>query len=170
MLRDIFTLGLSELGDWCGLNAQIYYATKLIQSCQNDLQTCNTALSAANDGLNNVKVEIAQYATLRSMLEGYLPLLRAVAAEADGPHLRSTTMANRSLDVAGFLGTLSAKAETVQPGFTAQEFAEHVLDVQKALDVNQPQGLIWDQPTQLQGVLQVISSSPVPAADVGNLV
>jgi hypothetical protein len=83
ILRDIFTFGLGELGDWGGLNAQIDYANKLIQSCQNDLNTCQAALREAEQAISKIDSEIAQYSQLQTSLNAYLPRLRELKQQAD---------------------------------------------------------------------------------------
>jgi hypothetical protein len=142
------------------------YAKKLIQSCQNDLETCKAALGAAEEGLSAVKSEIEQYANLRGTLGLYLPLLQEVRLAADGLRHKNEEMSNKSLDVSGFLSNLSAKAQAAQLGFTAQDFARRVLDIQQVIEGRQLKGIMWDEPARLEGTLQSIASSSVPLKDV----
>jgi chromosome segregation ATPase len=169
ILRDIFTFGLGELGDWGGLNAQIDYANKLIQSCQNDLNTCQAALREAEQAISKIDSEIAQYSQLQTSLNAYLPRPRELKQQADDLRQRNQETCNKSLDIAGFLSVLAAKGEALQLGLTAQDFAQRVLAVQTALNGKRPQGLMWDQPGQLQSTLEMIASSSVPAVDLGDL-
>jgi hypothetical protein len=169
IVRDIFTLGLGELGDWGGINAQIDYANKLIQSCQNDLQTCQNALREAEQAIENIEAEITQYGQLQTSLNAYLPRLRELKQQADDLRQRNQETCNKSLDVAGFLSILVAKGEALQLGLTAEDFAQRVLAIQKVLNGKRPQGLMWDRPGQLQSTLEMIASSSVPALDLGDL-
>jgi hypothetical protein len=141
------------------------YAKKLIQSCQNDLETSMAALGAAEEGLSAVKSEIEQYANLRGTLGSYLPLLQEVRLAADNLRHKNEEMSNKSMDVAGFLSDLSAKAQAAQLGFTAQEFARRVLDIQQVIEGRQLKGIMWREPSQLEGTLQSIASSSVPALE-----
>jgi hypothetical protein len=92
-----------------------------------------------------------------------------VEIQADGLQQLNQETSDKSLDVANFLSVLSAKGEALQLGFSAQDFAQHVLDVVNVLKGKRPQGLLWDQLAQLQGTLEMIVASPVPALDLGNL-
>jgi chromosome segregation ATPase len=138
ILRDIFTFGIGELGDWGGVNAQIDYANKLIQSCQNDLNTCQAALPEdlntcqaalreAKQAISKIDSEIAQYSQLQTSLNAYLPRLCELKKQADDLRQRNQETSNKSLDVSGFLSILAAKGEALHLGLTAQDFAQRVV-------------------------------------------
>jgi chromosome segregation ATPase len=169
ILRDIFTFGLGELGDWGGLNAAIDYANKLITSCEQNLRACQAALQQAQDGLQRIQSELSNYQSLHNRLNGYTPRLLDQERLANQLRDRLNTLQNNALDVARYLSVLVAKSATLQLGLSAQELAQKVLTLQQSADVKRPQGLLWDRPAELQKTLEAIATSPVPAIDVGDL-
>jgi hypothetical protein len=159
-------LPLGSFVDW---DAQVQDMTKIIDSMQVDIDASKTSLLESHKALKYIETEIAHYDNISSSLAPYIPRLRSIKLGADTLRQTNLETSNKSLAIAGFLSQLAAKADTVKLGFTAQEFAQRVLDVQKVIDGRRPKGLMWDQPVRLESTLQMIASSSVPAADVDDL-
>jgi hypothetical protein len=126
-------------------------------------------LRIAKSGLATITAELQQYASLRGTLNSYLPLLRNVRLAADELRHQNQETSNKSLVVAGFLSELSSKAQATQLGFTADDFARRVLDIQQAIQGHRPRGIMWDEPSLLEDTLQMIASSSVPLDDGDDL-
>jgi len=169
IVRDIFTFGLGEVGDWGGINAAIDYANKLIESCEQNLRACQAALQQAQSDLQRIQNEISSYQSLQERLNGYTPRILDQEKLANALRERLNTVQNNALDVARYLSVLAAQSTTIQLGLSAQELAQKVLALQLSMDVKRPQGLLWDKPADLEKTLEAISTSPVPAIDVGDL-
>jgi hypothetical protein len=145
------------------VNDDVKDMTKLIDSMQVNIDASKTSLLESQKTLKYIETEMAYYDDISSSLTAYVPRLRTIKLDADTLRQTNQETCNNSLDIAGFLSRLSAKADMVKLGFTAQEFAQRVLDVQKVIDGRRPEGLMWDQPAQLESTLQMIAlgSGPV---------
>jgi hypothetical protein len=151
-------------------HGQVLDMANILDSMQPGMDASNKSLLESQRALKYIETEIAHYESIASSLASYIPGIRAVKLDADTLRQTSDEKSMMSLDVAGFLSQLSAKADTVQLGLKAQELAERVLDIQKVIDGRRPKGLVmWDQPAPLESTLQMIASSSVPAPDVGDL-
>jgi chromosome segregation ATPase len=169
IVRDVFTFGFGELGDWGGINAAIDQANMLIASCEENARACHNGLQQAQGDLQRIQNELSNYQSLRDRLDGYQP--RALEQERLANALRNqlNTVQNNALDVSRYLSVLAAKSSTVQLELPAQELAGKVLALQQSMDVARPQGLLWDRPHELQRTLEAIASSPVLAIDAGDM-
>jgi hypothetical protein len=136
--------------------------TKHIDSMQADMNDSKTFLLESQKALKYIETEMAHYDSIASSLTAYVPRLRTIKLDADTLRQTNQETSNKSLDIAGFLSRLSAKADMVKLGFTAQEFAQRVLDLQKAINGRRPEGLMWDQPARLESTLQMIASGSGP--------
>jgi chromosome segregation ATPase len=152
--------------DW---NAQVQDMNQLINSMKEYIDASKASLDAAQQALQSIEAEITHCDSIRNSLLPLLPQLRTIRLDADTLRKKNQETSNKALDIAGFLSRLSVKADTIQLGFTAQEFAQRVLDVQSVLDGRRPKGIMWDHPVRLESTLRMIVSSSVPAADVDDL-
>ncbi|KIO28093.1 hypothetical protein M407DRAFT_231350 [Tulasnella calospora MUT 4182] len=167
IIRDIFTLGLGEIGDLGGFNEAIDYADKLINSAENNLHASETGLAEATAGLNNIDAELQRFTSLKATLDGYGPTLTAQVTLTTGLRTKTMQLVNISLDISVFLGTLAAKTETLDLNSTAQKFAESILTIGTLIGTTVViKGTLMERPEDMQKTLMLIANSPVAAVDL----
>ncbi|KAK7444519.1 hypothetical protein VKT23_015197 [Stygiomarasmius scandens] len=160
IVRDIFTFGLGEIGDWFGLNEAMSYADKLIESAYRNLQTANNDIQAAESTLREVQNEIGRFDTLKTSINSYRGSLESTRTLAIALREKNLELTNKSLDISVYLGGLVARTETVQTKLTAAQFAKAILSVEQLLlTPTKAQGLIQDSPEQLESTMEIIARS-----------
>ncbi|KAK7054712.1 hypothetical protein VNI00_003175 [Paramarasmius palmivorus] len=171
IVRDIFTFGLGEIGDWGDLNKAIDYANKLVESCQRDLQAANEDIQQAAANLSQVEAEITAFSNLNSTfspLRGELESIRVLAIALKD---KNQELTNKAFDISIFLGGLVARTETMPTKLTAAQFAKAILAVEQLLVTpTQVKGLIWDHPEQLESTMEMIADSDEVADDLGDMI
>lgn len=169
IIRDIFTLGLGEIGDLGGFNQAIDYANKLINSAENNLHACQMGLAEATAELDNINSELRRFTSLKATLDGYGPTLTAQVTLTTELRTKTLQLVNVSLDISIFLGTLAAKTETLNMNSTAQKFAEGILTIGTLIGTTIAlKGTLMERPDDMQKTLELIASSPVAADDLGD--
>jgi len=159
-VRDIFTFGLGEIGDWFGLNEAMSYADKLIESAYRNLQTANNDIQAAESTLREVQNEIGRFDTLKTSISSYRGSLESTRTLAIALREKNLELTNKSLDISVYLGGLVARTETVQTKLTAAQFAKAILSIEQLLlTPTKAQGLIQDSPEQLESTMEIIARS-----------
>ena len=83
IVRDIFTFGLGEVGDWRGLNEAINYADSLIKSANANLASCQEGLAHAQASVNAINEELNRFTQLKHSLDGFGPVLQSQASSME---------------------------------------------------------------------------------------
>ncbi|KAF7369620.1 hypothetical protein MVEN_00292800 [Mycena venus] len=120
VVRDIFTFGLGELGDWGGLNEAISYADSLIKSANANLASCQEGLAKAQTGVNAIKEELNRFTQLKNSLDGFGPVLQSQANSMNVMTKRIQDLENHALDTGVFLSGLAGKASVLGVQHTAK--------------------------------------------------
>jgi hypothetical protein len=128
-------------------------------------------VTKATDAVNKTDGQLSELDSTMSTLDTFSPILTEVKQGVDRLRTQNTNVANHALETAGYLGKLAAKGETIQLSFTAKEYAQRILDLQQAMDLKRPEGLLWDRPEELDKTLETIASSKVEPSkiDLGDL-
>ncbi|KAJ7450632.1 hypothetical protein FB451DRAFT_1052192 [Mycena latifolia] len=170
-IRDIFTLGLGELGDWGGLNEAINYADGLIKSANANLASCQTGLAQAQANLNSINEELNRFAQLQNALGGLGPALRAQAGSMDALRKRITDLENHALDAGVFLASLAGKASVLAVQHTAKQLAASVLAIEGLMGTGSKlTGVLADHPETMDTTLQAIASSAVEPSPADEMI
>ncbi|KAF8647330.1 hypothetical protein AX16_006792 [Volvariella volvacea WC 439] len=170
IVRDIFTFGLGEIGDWGGLNEAIRYADKLIESAQRNAQAAYDDIRAAENTLRDVRREIDQFHSLRSSVTSYRGTLESTRTQAIALKDKNLELANKSLDISTYLGGLVARTETIKTKLSAAQFARAILSVEQLLlTPTKVKGLLLDRPERLESTMEIIARSDEVADDIGDM-
>ncbi|KAF8145363.1 hypothetical protein K438DRAFT_2098016 [Mycena galopus ATCC 62051] len=129
-LRNIFTFGLGEIGDWGGLNEAIDYAENLIRSANDNLSSCHNELAQSQANLAAINDELDRFSQLKISLVRFGPMLRAQADNMNEMTNRILDLENHSLDVGVFLSGLAGKASVLSVQHTAKQLAAKIRTVQ----------------------------------------
>ncbi|KAJ7105044.1 hypothetical protein C8R44DRAFT_333416 [Mycena epipterygia] len=130
IVRDIFTFGLGEVGDWGEINEAINYADELIKSANANLASCQTGLAKAQTGVNAINEELNRFTQLKNSLTGFGPVLRGQADSMNAMTKRITDLENHALDAGVFLSSLAGKASVLVVQHTAKQLAASVLAIE----------------------------------------
>ncbi|KAL0572736.1 hypothetical protein V5O48_009236 [Marasmius crinis-equi] len=170
IVRDIFTFGLGEIGDWGGLNEAIKYADKLIESAQRNLTAASIDIQAAESTLNSVKTEINRFREIQSSVVSYRGTIESTRTQAIALQQKNLELTNRSLDISLYLGGLVARTETVKTKLTAAQFARAILSVEQLLVMpTQVKGILKDRPEELDSTMEMIARSDEVVDDIGDM-
>ncbi|KAJ6449603.1 hypothetical protein C8R47DRAFT_999151 [Mycena vitilis] len=162
IIRDIFTFGLGEIGDWGGLAKAIDYADALIASADADLESAQAGLADAQSKLDAIDQEIARFTDLKGQLDGFGPVLKSQAGEMAIMSKRILEVENNSLDVSVFLGSVVAKADVLWVQHTASKLADSVLKIEQEMKTGRKlTGALFEDPDGMDAILKVIAESPV---------
>lgn len=170
ILRDIFTFGLGEIGDWGGLQDQINYANKLIESTQRDLATAQQAAADTQAALTAVTTELSGFTQLAGTIEADRSASQATLTSASAMLKANGELVSESLDVSLYLGALASKSGTLPVQYSVRGFAaalESIATLTKT-PVGVPQ-ILQESPESLQASLEEIASSNEPPADPASL-
>lgn len=159
-MRDLFTFGLGELGDWGGLEAQIDYANKLVDSTRRELETSRNAVSEAQGALEEVKRELGSFLSLKGVIATDKSLTEQTGSDAAGMLKTNQTLTEQSLDVSLFLGQLASKSGTLPVQYNARGFAHSLITISQLLATSTVlPSVLRDNPESLQSTLQMIAGS-----------
>ena len=160
ILRDIFTFGLGQLGDWGGLDAQIDYASKLVRSVQGMLEDCQKAVEAAHNALVAVNEELEGFKGLKIVINDTETLTSQTGREAVALLEKNQELTNQSLDVSLYLGQLASKSGLLPIQYSARGFANSLITISQLLSTSTTLPIVLlEDPESLQGTLELIAAS-----------
>ncbi|KAF7340558.1 hypothetical protein MSAN_02127300 [Mycena sanguinolenta] len=110
IVRDVFTLGLGEAGDWGNLNDAMNYADQLIGYTNKAISTSQADLDKAQSAVDSLNAELGKYGQIKGDLDGYGPLLDAQTTMLIELAKRVGDLENSALDVGVFLASLAGKS------------------------------------------------------------
>ncbi|EIN05301.1 hypothetical protein PUNSTDRAFT_128059 [Punctularia strigosozonata HHB-11173 SS5] len=169
IVRDVFSFGAGELGDWGGLNGAISFANAMVQSTQANLSASTAGLASVEQSVQAVQAQLDQTRQLQAELDGFVPALRQLVSQTAALQEKDDQLMSSASDLSIFLGTLWATSETLPVDFTAQRFASQVLALGSVIgtDADLGKALTGDL-QQLQTTLDLIAKSPItPLATTG---
>ncbi|KAJ6541349.1 hypothetical protein B0H19DRAFT_314924 [Mycena capillaripes] len=171
IVRDVFTLGLGEAGDWGSLNDAMNYADKLIGYANTEIATSRTAKEAAQAAVNALNAELTQYTQLKTNLEGFDPILQSQLSAMTALAARILELENKALDVGVVLSSLVGKASVLRTKHTAKELAASVLEIATQIGTDKKlTGVFVTNPDSLQSSLEAIANSSVEPSDFDDLI
>lgn len=160
ILRDLFTFGLGELGDWGGIEAQINYANKLVESTRRELETSRNAVLDAQIALGQVERELESFRGLKGVIDADKSLTEQTGRDAADMLKTNQTLTDQSLDVSLFLGQLASKSGALPTQYSARGFANSLITISQLLATSTVlPAVLRDNPESLQGTLQMIAGS-----------
>ncbi|KAF7368250.1 hypothetical protein MVEN_00145100 [Mycena venus] len=171
ILRDVFTLGLGEIGDWGNLKDAMNYADALISKSNNEIKTNRTEIQTAQTAIGEINKRLERFTQLKSQLDGFGPVLNKqteiMIALAD----RVKQMQNHILDVGVFLAGLVGKASVLAVKHAARDLATSVLAIETTMITNTKlTGVFITNPDSMDVTLQAIANSPVEPTPVDDLI
>jgi hypothetical protein len=162
IVRNVFTLGLGELGDWGWVNGQIWEAEQLIASCEQTMTTSCADMQKGQADLQGIQNEISNYQALYDRLDKYQHRVLAQQRLINPLRDQLNTLQNNALDVSRYFSVLAAKGITIQLGLSAPELAQTFLNLQQLMSVESPHELLWARPVVMRTTLGMIASSTNP--------
>ncbi|KAF7340577.1 hypothetical protein MSAN_02129200 [Mycena sanguinolenta] len=162
IVRDVFTLGLGEAGDWGNLNDAMNYADQLIGYTNKAISTSQADLDKAQSAVDSLNAELGKYGQIKGDLDGYGPLLDAQTTMLIELAKRVGDLENSALDVGVFLASLAGKASVLDVQHTARQLATSVLAIQTQMKTsNRITGSFLDNPESMDATLRAIAGSSV---------
>ncbi|KAJ7796678.1 hypothetical protein B0H14DRAFT_3157856 [Mycena olivaceomarginata] len=110
IVRDFFTLGLGEVGDWANLNDAMNHLDTLIDDANEQLTTCQTDKKSNSSAHRWART---QYKQAKSDLEGFDPILQAQLKAMTDLAARILELENRALEVGVALSSLTPRRQRV---------------------------------------------------------
>ncbi|KAF8132680.1 hypothetical protein K438DRAFT_1642157 [Mycena galopus ATCC 62051] len=171
IVRDVFTLGLGEVGDWGNLKDAMAYGEKLIQKCNEEVSTSQKAKKTAQDAVEAISAELTRYTTLKSDLDGFDPLLQSQLNDLISLAGDVKKFADSAMDVGVLLSALLGDASVLPVKHTAQQLATSVLAIQNQIGTQSKlSGVFVTNPDGMEITLQAIANSTVEPSPDDDLV
>ncbi|KAJ7261592.1 hypothetical protein C8J57DRAFT_1471436 [Mycena rebaudengoi] len=162
IVRDIFTLGLGEIGDWGGLNEAIHYADTQIGMCNTEIADTQADIATAQSAIDGIKVELGHFADLKTQLDGFDPILQAQTTILLPMATHITEIENKALDLATALSKLAAEGDVLFVQHKARQLAGSVVAIEQWMGTSsQLSGVFIDNPESMDATLEAIAKSPV---------
>ncbi|KAG9311530.1 hypothetical protein JVU11DRAFT_7734 [Chiua virens] len=127
VVRNILTFGLGEIFDIFDLNEEIEEAQRTVARAEQNVRECEQSILRAIAAVQQINDQVELLDTLGATVHTQDLTLQASVTHRQEIRTRTIDLANASLDVSLFVGTLAAKSETLAVHHTAQEFARSVL-------------------------------------------
>ncbi|KAJ7242718.1 hypothetical protein C8J57DRAFT_1726275 [Mycena rebaudengoi] len=162
IVRDIFTLGLGEIGDWGGLNEAIHYADTQIGMCNTEIADTQADIATAQSAIDGIKVELGHFADLKTQLDGFDPILQAQTTILLPMATHITEIENKALDLATALSNLAAEGDVLFVQHKARQLAGSVVAIEQWMGTSsQLSGVFIDNPESMDATLEATAKSPV---------
>ncbi|CCM02018.1 uncharacterized protein FIBRA_04094 [Fibroporia radiculosa] len=170
IVRDVFTLGLGEAGDWGSLNKEMSDAESALRTADNNLEQAQKDYAAAQSAVTSALADIAAITALLPDLQRLGAIFQTERAQLEQTRAKLNDFTNTCLDLANYFGSLDAQSAPLEYIHNAAGLASAVVSLQNTLGCNTKlSGPFLTAPSSLDGPLEQIAKSTVPAGPVTSL-